>query len=489
MGGCCNRNVNNTLFAERIKKYTMAIKDVKSMQNKLKVDSNYPIYCFLVSAKSCPNFLDIIRDSLNGDIIDIQKLTEYQLEKNIQIYGDPDNCKNIYKKNKNNNENNEFIIVSGDFLKNMEIEEGKEVKLEKENSEIKAIFDCQQNNRIKMVIKENNSPTYHFSACEGESLIDKKNTLLAEPYNNINNKDSFLLKSLIDCLKNFDLFKNILIKNEQTIKNNRIQYPISNNLLIIMKKGDKNEDKIRERKEFINLNKILYNENELVEPKSLIFSLINKLSKEYNFKPNPITELFGIKEAIYYNCPNCIFQVSNTYNSCCMEFNLEKVRKFKLQNSENFFLNLDIDDCFSYNKNNKISSNYFCQSCNTKINNNKFYNIEIFPNILIIILDRENKIRTNDRIEFNIEFKNNESILDLSNLSNRNYKIIYDLIGVFSYKQEEDNVDNFYNTVFCKMNNNNWIYYDKYLEKPIENMDIKIMHTPYMLFYLRKNNA
>ena len=172
-----------------------------------------------------------------------------------------------------------------------------------------------------------------------------------------------------------------------------------------------------------------------------------------------------------------------------MEFNLDKVRKFKSQNSENFFLNLDIDDCFSYNKNNKISSNYFCQSCNTKINNNKFYNIEIFPNILIIILDRENKIRTNDRIEFNIEFKNNESILDLSNLSNRNYKIIYDLIGVFSYKQEEDNVDNFYNTVFCKMNNNNWIYYDKYLEKPIENMDTKIMHTPYMLFYLRKNNA
>jgi hypothetical protein len=258
-----------------------------------------------------------------------------------------------------------------------------------------------------------------------------------------------------------------------------------------MKKGNKGEDIIRERKEFINLNKILYKGNENYDLKSLIFSLINKLSKEYDLNPNPITELFSIKEVIYYNCQNCHFQFQKNNQFSCMEFNLEEVRKFKSENSTNFFENIDIKDCFLYDENNKISSNFFCQKCKTKIDNkNKSYKIEIFPNILIIILDRENKINTNERIEFNIEFNNNnESLLDLSNLSYSNNKIIYDLIGVFSYKQEEDNVDNFYNTVFCKMNNNNWIYYDKYLEKPIENMDIKIMHTPYMLFYLRKNNA
>ena len=254
-----------------------------------------------------------------------------------------------------------------------------------------------------------------------------------------------------------------------------------------MKKGNKDEDIIGKRKEFINLNKILYKGNENYDLKSLIFSLINKLSKEYDLNPNPITELFAIKEVIYYNCQNCNFQVSKNNQSSCMEFNLEKVRKFKSENSKYFFENIDIKDCFLYDKNNKINSNLFCQKCKTKIDNkNKSHKIEIFPNILIIILDRENKINTNERIEFNIEFKSNESIIDLSNLSYNN-KIIYDLIGIFSYKEENGDVNKFYNTVFCKISNNKWIYYDKYNEKEIEEMDIKIMHTPFMLFYLKKN--
>ena len=484
MGGCTSK-VNNTFFVERIRKYTLAIKDVMSMQNKLKVDSNYPLNCFLVSANSVKNLLQIILNKNNDGSIDLTHLNEYELETNIQIYDDINICKNILEINK---EKNDFIIVSEIFLKNMEINEGKDVKLEKEKSQIKATFEGSRNGNIKMIIAKKSDLIYHFIGYEGESSIEANN-LYTLPYNNINEEDSFLLKCLIDCLLNIDLFKDFFKKKEQTIENNKIKYTISYKLVNIMKKGNKDEDIIGKRKEFINLNKILYKGNENYDLKSLIFSLINKLSKEYDLNPNPITELFAIKKVFYYNCQNCNFQVSKNNQSSCMEFNLEEVRKFKSENSTNFFENIDIKDCFLYDKNDKISSDFFCQKCKTKIDNkNKSYKIEIFPNILIIILDRENKINTNERIEFNIEFKNNESIIDLSNLSYNN-KIIYDLIGIFSFKEENGDVNKFYNTVFCKISNNKWIYYDKYNEKEIEEMDIKIMHTPFMLFYLRKNYA
>ena len=492
----CDNNKTNTFvnyqknevkipyFRQDLKNYSLAIKDVKSMQNKLKND-NYPLNCFLVCAKSVPNLLKIILNTNKDDLIDLDKLTEYRLEANIQIFDNLDICKTIFEKN---SEKNEFIIVSEDFLKCMDIKEGKEVKLDKENSQIKATFEGSRDGRIKMIIEEKSDLIYHFIDYEGESSIEANN-LYTVPYNNINEVDSFLLKCLIDCLLNIDLFKNFFKKKEQTIENNKIKYTISYKLVNIMKKGNKDEDFIGKRKEFINLNKILYKGNENYDLKSLIFSLINKLSKEYNLNPNPITELFAIKKVFYYNCQNCNFQVSKNNQSSCMEFNLEEVRKFKSENSTNFFENIDIKDCFLYDKNDKISSDFFCQKCKTKIvNKNKSYKIEIFPNIFIIILDRENKINTNERIEFNIEFKNNESIIDLSNLSYNN-KIIYDLIGIFSYKEENGDVNKFYNTVFCKISNNKWIYYDKYNEKEIEEMDIKIMHTPFMLFYLKKNYA
>ena len=135
MGGCTSK-VNNTFFAERIRKYTLAIKDVMSMQNKLKVDSNYPLNCFLVSANSVKNLLQIILNKNNDGSIDLTHLNEYELETNIQIYDDINICKNILEINK---EKNDFIIVSEIFLKNMEINEGKDVKLEKEKSQIKEV--------------------------------------------------------------------------------------------------------------------------------------------------------------------------------------------------------------------------------------------------------------------------------------------------------------------------------------------------------------
>ena len=188
-----NKNeIVNSYYRENIKNYAFAIQDVKSMENNLKEVSNYPLKCFLVSVKSVPNLLKIILNTSTDGLIDLNQITEYNLETNIQIYDDFDTCKNIFE---NDKENNEFIIVSEKFLKNMEIKEGKEVKLEIENSQIKAIFEQLDNGKKKMIIKEKSPLIYHFIGYEGLTKIDK-DELNASDYNEINQKDSFLLKSL-----------------------------------------------------------------------------------------------------------------------------------------------------------------------------------------------------------------------------------------------------------------------------------------------------
>ena len=462
--------INNSYNKEYIKNYSLVIQDVESMQNKLKNDKNYPLNCFLVNSKPLQNLLQKI---INND----KKELEYPEITNVQIYDDFDTCKTIFEKKTEN----EFIIVNKNFLEHMGIKKGKEVKLEKENSQIKVIFENEKTK--KMILKEKSNLIYHFINYEGITEV-KKDNLNTISYDEINQKDSFLLKSIIDCLTNIDLFKKIIKQKEQFINNKRNKYPISYILLNIVNKGI-NKDTKKSRNEFMDLNKILYEGKNEDEPKSLILSLINKLSKEYNSNNNPILDLFGIESSINYICQNCNFLSKTNKNSSCLEFNLEKVRDFKSK-SNDFYENIDIKDCFAYyEEKEKIESNYSCAKCNKEIvNSNKYYKIEIFPDILIIILDRQNKIKANERIEFNIEFNNNnESLLDLSNLSYSNNKIIYDLIGVFSYKNEIDDSSKFYSTVFCKMTNK-WNYYDKYEQKEIEKMQIEIMHTPFMLFYV-----
>ena len=476
----CTSTVNNTLFAERKKNIASSIKDVGAMRNKLENGSNYPLNCYLVSVRSIPNFLKLIPKDRNG-LIGLEELSNYELETNIEVYHDFKICKTIFEQIK---EKNEFIIVSNEFIQNMEIKVAKDVTLKKENNQIKVYFE---NEEKKMVIEQKSSSwfNYKFIDFEEETTIEIDKSY-AESYKDTNKKDSFLLQSLINCLTNIDIFKNVFVSNEKNIRNNRNHYEISNYFLDIIKKENNEHDIRRQRKAFISLHSLLYKKNKLIEPKNLFFSLINNLSKEYN--PNPFPDLFALKHNIYYICQNCKLQYKGPNNNycSCLEFNLEDVRKFK-STKRNFFIDLDIKDCFSYEEYSKKKSNYICQYCRREIADiNIIYKIEIFPNILVIILDRGKYISEN-QIEFNIEFNDNKSILDLTYLSMPRNKITYDLIGVFSYKKKES-IDKVYNTVFCKIdhNNNEWIYYDKYYGKKIEKMEIGIMHTPFMLFYLKK---
>ena len=298
---------------------------------------------------------------------------------------------------------------------------------------------------------------------------------------------NYFYKCLIDCLVNIDIFKNIFINNNKIIRNRRTNYEISNIFLDIMEKETNNENLRIKRKAFISLYKIIYKGIERVEPKTLFISLMNNLSKENIPNSIPFLNLIAIRDDIQYICPNCNtrYKLPNNNYYYWKEFKLENIRNFKSAKGE-YFINIDIEDCFSYEENSRKKSCFACMNCRNEVHDeNKFYKLKNFPNILVIFLDRGNNINTEEQIEFNIEFNRNESILDLTYLSDAKNKIIYDLIGVFSYKKEEE-INQVYNTVFCKKSNNEWIFYDKYFEKNIEKMDITIMHIPYILFNLKK---
>ena len=466
----CISNIDNTTTDQKnkIKNYILAIEDVKSMDNKIK-NNEFPLECYLISAKSIEKFLKIILMNTNIDDIDIfHDLKDYILETNIKVYDDINTCKYILEKEK---DKNKFIIAGDVFFKCMEIKKGKKIKLENEDSQIKIIFE---NTPDKIIIEPFNKIIYQFKAYEKNNTNIEQNNSYVAKYDNANQKDSFLLKCIINFLTNNDSFRNIYTSNEQNIRLNKSNFVISNLLLDIIK----NEENVE--KTIANLHEIISSKNMMTESKFLISPLIKALFEEFNGS-NLISDLFYLKEINFYKCQYCnsVNEINNNLKNC-LEFNLEKVRELKLNNVKNSFLNIDIDDCLNfYELNSKSKGNYYCQICkNNVFNGDCFSKVKTFPQILIIILDRE---KDENWIEFKTEFS-----LNLSKISYYQNNIDYDLIGIVSYKKEEGDNKQFYNTVFCKTSDDKWIFFDKYIQKEINDMKVDIIHTPYILFFLKK---
>ena len=477
--GCSTLENNSSTFTNQ-KKFQSAFKDVMLMKNNIENNSNFSLNSFLISAKSIPNFLSLLSKSIEGRN-PVEDLLKYELETNIEVYDDINNCHDILFKN---DERNKFIIAGKDFIENMDIKDCNEVKLEKENTELKISFKGKSD---KMIIDKNPDYTYKFTGYESHTEIETDKTY-KENYNDININDSFLLQCLINCLLNIDLFKNIFLKEEKMIRENPNKFKISNTIIdMIIKDKGKENNIIKERKAFIDLNKIINSKNMRAESKYLICPLIKNLADEFNNpNSNPIKDLFIIKDNIYSICQNsdCKNEIPNNdfYN---FEFNLKEVMEFKLNNKESSSNNLNIKDCFDFKIFSEKNNNFVCKKCGNKIEGaDKDYKIKIFPKILIIILNRENLVEANNEIKFNIEFDKEESYLDMSHLSLNNDKIIYDLIGIISYKKEPENDNKFYNIVFYKdLNANKWIIHDQYNKKEIKD---KSLEMPYMLFYIKK---
>ena len=106
--------------------YFKAYLNLKSITLNIKNKKINKIRAFLIATKTIPNFTELIKDSKVLESYDdnISKcentlkksLKQYKLEKRIKIINNYKECKNLIEKE------NEFIIVSDCFLKEMKID-------------------------------------------------------------------------------------------------------------------------------------------------------------------------------------------------------------------------------------------------------------------------------------------------------------------------------------------------------------------------------
>ena len=230
--------------------YFKAYLNLKSITLNIKNKKINKIRAFLIATKTIPNFTELIKDSkvLESSDENISKcentlkksLKQYKLEKRIKIINNYKECKNLIEKEKEN----EFIIVSDCFLKEMKIDskDKDEVNIilnDVEKMEIefpvskkrlsfkeKSIgFYKFQNNSIKenvsitikddnsSILKEEDPKSFHNSLISKTSIIkNKDNNSLIDSQN-----DSQIDNNIINLDKNSNL-------NNNDLKNKKCRY-------------------------------------------------------------------------------------------------------------------------------------------------------------------------------------------------------------------------------------------------------------------------
>ena len=195
-----NNQIN--LNKEKIKKFYKAFSNIIEIKNWISKTNSGSIDVFLISTKSIPNFLKIVNkfqilfqmerksDIIENKEVDLKEnLKNYTLEKDIKIYFDFQECKNLVDKD---NEDNEFIIVDCKFLNSMDmrnfLDKKVELKINNKYSIKKIIFS---NSEEYLYIIEKKPGIFKFytnnSAKQYKSDISSNTNNELSKINNINN--------------------------------------------------------------------------------------------------------------------------------------------------------------------------------------------------------------------------------------------------------------------------------------------------------------
>ena len=190
------------LNKEKIKKFYKAFSNIIEIKNWISKTNSGSIDVFLISTKSIPNFLKIVNkfqilfqmerksDIIENKEVDLKEnLKNYTLEKDIKIYFDFQECKNLVDKD---NEDNEFIIVDCKFLFSMNmrnfLDKKVELKINNKYSIKKIIFS---NSEEYLYIIEKKPGIFKFytnnSAKQYKSDISSNTNNELSKINNINN--------------------------------------------------------------------------------------------------------------------------------------------------------------------------------------------------------------------------------------------------------------------------------------------------------------
>ena len=185
----------------------------------------------------------------------------------------------------------------------------------------------------------------------------------------------------------------------------------------------------------------------------------------------------GLNNPIRYN-----YEIFN-----CLIFPLKEVEKMKnnnyIVNNNNQNDKISLEDCFYYNQKTDLFSGEnknYCNICNQLNDFASSSKILKSPNVLILILDRDENNKFDIRVDF-------EESIDITQfvLKKDKPKMIYNLYGVIGYFDLNDQYVHFISS--CKNPiNNEWYLYDDTNIIPYTIKEIKDLSIPYILFY-RKN--
>ena len=250
------------------------------------------------------------------------------------------------------------------------------------------------------------------------------------------------------------------------------------------------------------------------EDEMAMFNFFKKCSSEEN--KSIISELFYGINGTLYQCTRCQTKKYNYQIGFFYIFPLEEVRKYKIQNlqqiymqnmmmqqmqmGQNMYMNnmnlmllcqpqfanfqninsVTIKECFDFNQKIETMSGENSMYCNIcKSQESALYQSYIVnsPEIIIIILNRGKGIEFNVKLEFT-------EILDISNYTKCNDNLLYKLIGVVTHLGESGASGHF--IAYCKSPiDDQWYNYNDDLCFPVTNFYQQVIDyaMPYILFY------
>jgi len=207
-----------------------------------------------------------------------------------------------------------------------------------------------------------------------------------------------------------------------------------------------------------------------------------------------ISDLFYALNCNITQCGNCQKISYNYQIYFFLNFPLEEVRKYKVQNNNQFMNNnfnnfgnnmvnniVDIFDCFTYEQ--KINfmggeNAMFCNYCRQTCGSSMRTLLTTGPKILIIILNRGKGIEFNVKINFYQEINLNNYI------ENKNLNWQYELFGVITHIGKSDMGGHF--IAYCKeFWTNRWLKYNDALVSQVNDFKSEVIDfaMPYLLFY------
>ena len=438
------------------------------------ISSGDKFMVYLIKTNSIPKFINILKETFKTvktkkELEEAEKnleekLKDYELEKNVEIY---DSYQDIihYKLE------NEYIIVRENFLNNLEIEDGKDkkvqiIEIDKNNHSMKIKFLASEKIIILEEIKEQRG-YFQFSEVEEGTLVNQKESEVSIKYNNNNinnninnynnngyyngyyNKNGYFDNKN----KNYNSEENKVKTNISTVSNSSVDYyELNKESVIINKDYNLKKDQLYESM----IESIIYcllnikslndkfediknNNKNIIKDKSFSLKFSNLISqKQYKNTLIACSNLIDSIKDLFINEP--VIPIGNIYNLLHQELK-------QIDPNQNYMIITQDINKLDYKKELMNVSNKFKRN-GISIISDLFY----FPDITTITCQNcgrifEYKSITNNNIVFPLK--------DVCNFKNLHQQL--NINDCFDYLIRNKNIDKICPN--CNRNNSSFSYY------------------------------